>query len=435
MLTDACVMDPPRTARRRRPNATPLVAATLAAVKPAAAKPREDLEACLHRLQKIEIIARLTSGVVHDFNNQLTIIVGYCDLLLSDTSNAERNKQFLETIRGAAMRSAALTSRLLAIGRKQGHKPEDADLNGIIQGLADLLTRLLGEDIQLTVKPAPDLGEARLDPALLEHAVMNLAINARDAMPQGGRLLLETRNVDLDAAYVAAHPGAALGPHVSLSVTDTGTGIDEATLQRVFEPFFTTKPEGCGTGLGLPMVQDFVKQSCGHLTVQSQVGCGTTFTLYFSRLRKVAREADETEDVRPLPVGTETVLVAEDDGSVRQFLVQTLTGLGYRVLAGKNGDAVLALGRRHGSFGLLITDTLMPGMSGPDLAAHLRSSRPQMPVLYVTGCTNDVLVRQGVAETEGALLRKPFTPRVLAEAVRGVLDGCSSGDCTTSCLA
>ena len=382
----------------------------------------------LRNSQKLEAIGRLAGGIAHDFNNQLTVIQGYCDLLLGRGSAPPECSQALEEIRNAARRSASLTSQLLTFSRQQVLRPELIDLNDVLRDLANPLARMIGEDIALSIIPEPTLGAGRLDRAQVEQAVINLAVNARDAMPRGGRLVVETANVMLDREYTSQHVEAGIGPHVMLAVSDTGDGMDGETLKRVFEPFFTTKAVGKGTGLGLPMVYGFVKQSGGHITVSSRPGEGSTFRIYIPRLPRealsgAAQGATSPVDVRDArPTGTETIMVCEDSPPLRSLVCRILKGCGYHVIDAPLAPEALQMGNDHrGHIDLLITDVVMPQMSGPELARAIRAPRPRTKVLYITGYA-DSLLPSGDMLGQTAVLTKPFTAEKLAQTVRRMLD-------------
>ena len=377
------------------------------------------------QVERMDAIGRLAGGIAHDFNNQLTVVRGYCDLLQGSLGGDGPASGLVEEIRKAADRSAALTGQLLAFSRNQVFYPRVLNVNQSLADLADPLARMIGERIQLRICPGEDLGCVLVDPGQLEQAVMNLVINARDAMPDGGRIAVETANVDLDEAWAAAHPGGSPGPHVMLAVADTGTGMDEATVKRVFEPFFTTKDCGKGRGLGLALVHGFVKQSGGAIDVDSRLGVGTVVRVYLPRVdhagqplpRAAMRSADRD--------GSETILVAEDEATVRSVVVRVLRRRGYEVLDAAGAAEALAVGLRDPRrIDLLITDVVMPGLSGPGLAERLKQARPDIRVLYISGYSDIVLVEQGLrADGEGAeVLRKPFSPADLAGQVRRVLD-------------
>ena len=380
------------------------------------------LEDQLRQAQKMEAVGRLAGGVAHDFNNLLTVISSYSELLLGDLPAADPRRADLEEIRKAAGGAAALTRQLLAFSRKQVLQPTVLDLNAVVAGADKMLKRLIGEDIDLVSVLSPDVGAVRADAGQVEQVIMNLAVNARDAMPEGGKLTIETANLELDATYTDQHRAVSPGAYVLLSVSDTGTGMDEHTKARVFEPFFTTKEQGKGTGLGLATVYGIVKQSGAFIWVYSELGRGTTFKIYFPRVEDVASAPAAPTAPESLR-GTETVLVAEDAAAVRAVIQQVLASHGYQVLEAADGRSALELGARHeGPVHLLVTDVVMPEMSGRQLADRLQERRPTLKVLFVSGYTDDAIVRHGILEPGIAFLQKPFTPEALARKVREALD-------------
>ncbi len=384
---------------------------------------RRNIEAQLRQAQKMEAIGQLAGGIAHDFNNQLTVVRGYCDLLLTEPELADDLRDSLGEIRSAAERARKLTSHLLALGRKQPLRIEVVNLNDILERMAGPLARMIGEDIRLSMAAGPRLGSVRVDPDQAEQALMNLAVNARDAMPDGGELAIETANVGLDADFVAAHPGASIGPHVTLVVRDNGAGMDEATKDRIFEPFFTTKPAAHGTGLGLLMVYGFVRQSGGQIDVTSAKGQGTTVRIHLPRVEAAQLARPAVEAPTPARAGTETVLVVEDDRSVREFMARVLRENGHTVLDCGDPEESLSLAEQHaGRIDLLVTDVVMPGMNGPELAKRLAAAGLTTPVLYVSGYADPDIGRSiaGAAVTD--FLSKPFGPEALLAKVRQLLD-------------
>ncbi len=382
---------------------------------------RHSLEAQLRQAQKMEAVGRLAGGVAHDFNNLLTVITSYSQLLLEDMARADPRRADLEEIQRAATGAAGLTRQLLAFSRQQVLEPRVLNLNDVLSAAGKMLQRLLGEDVSLQMTLAPSLGNVKADPGQIEQVIMNLAVNARDAMPDGGKLTIETGNTDLDAAYAAQHSVVAPGSYVMITVTDTGLGMDEATKARLFEPFFTTKEKGKGTGLGLATVYGIVKQSNGFIWVYSESGHGTSFKVYLPRVGEAPAVAAEA---RPLLTnrGSETILLAEDASGVRAVSEEILTRLGYTVLVASDGRAALELAAAHrGPIHLLVTDVIMPEMSGRQLADRLRQQRPSLKVLFVSGYTDDAIVRHGILEPGIAFLQKPFTPLTLARKVREAL--------------
>ncbi|MGZ8474555.1 MAG: PAS domain S-box protein [Candidatus Deferrimicrobiaceae bacterium] len=385
------------------------------------------MEEQLRQAQKMEAVGRLAGGVAHDFNNLLTAISGYSDLLLHRLPAYSTLRRDVEEIRRAGDRAAGLTRQLLAFSRRQLLQPKVLDLNTVVTTMELMLRRLIGEDIELSTDLSPSLGRVECDPGQVEQVIVNLAVNARDAMPGGGRITIGTVDVDLSPSYAGAHPGVRPGPHVLLSVADTGQGMSDETQAHLFEPFFTTKERGRGTGLGLATVYGIVQQSGGHLRVNSAAGSGTTFLIYLPRIRIESREADVPETDRPfLPhpsPGTETVLLVEDEEVVRRLAREILTGHGYRVLDAGNGREALLISEAHrGEIHLMLTDVVMPKLGGRDLAERIRPLRPDMRILYMSGYTDDAILRHGVLEDGIPFLQKPFTPEGLSRKVREVLD-------------
>ncbi len=377
----------------------------------------------LRQAQKMEAVGRLAGGIAHDFNNLLTVIVSYCDLMLEDLAAGDPKRADLGEIRKAADGAAALTRQLLAFSRQQVLEPRVMDLKATIASTEKLLVRLIGEDIRLTTSLAPDLGAVRADPGQLGQIIINLAVNARDAMPAGGRLTIEAANVEMDEAYVRGHAPAGPGRYVMLALSDTGIGMDEQTQARIFEPFFTTKGVGKGTGLGLATVYGIVKQSGGFIWVYSEPGRGTTFKVYLPRVDEPA-EAAAAPAVQAEPRrGAETVLVVEDAASVRVVTRQVLERYGYTVLEAPDGETALHLAAKHpGPIHLLLTDVVMPGLSGRQLVEQLARLRPDMKALYTSGYAANAIAHHGILESGIAYLAKPFTPETLARRVREVLD-------------
>jgi two-component system cell cycle sensor histidine kinase/response regulator CckA len=386
---------------------------------------RRSLQEQVIQAQKMEAVGRLAGGVAHDFNNILTAIGGYTDLLLADLPLDDPRRQDVDEIHKAADRAAALTQQLLAFSRRQVMQPKVIDLNALVSNVERLLRRLLGEDVLLATVLAPDVGRVRADPGQLEQVIVNLAVNSRDAMPAGGRLTIETRNVDLDAAYATEHRTVAPGPYVVLAVSDTGSGMSEAIQSHMFEPFFTTKDMGKGTGLGLATVYGIVKQSGGNIWVYSEVGHGTTIKVYLPRVDAPAEPLAPTAPVaREILRGTETILLVEDEPAVRAVTRQLLARGGYTVLEAHDGQAAIAMIDRGGSplINLVLTDVVMPGMSGRALADRLATLCPGVRVLFMSGYTDDAIVRHGMLEPGLAYLQKPFRPEALLRKVREVLN-------------
>ena len=372
--------------------------------------------------QKMEAVGRLAGGIAHDFNNLLTVITSYSDLLLEDLAPGDAKRDDLEQVRKAADGAAALTRQLLAFSRQQVVEPRVVSLNTVVEGLQKILRRVIGEDIELTTTLAPDLGAVRADVGQLEQVLMNLAVNARDAMPKGGRLTVETANVEHDPDYAREREAAAVRQFAMLAVSDTGCGMDEATKARIFEPFFTTKEPGKGTGLGLATVYGIVKQAGGFIWVYSEPGQGTSFKIYLPEVDATAERTTAVAGARA-PRGTETVLLVEDAAAVRAVTKQVLERQGYVVLEAPDGEAALRLAQQHrGPIHLLLTDVVLPRVSGRELAERLTQVRPDMKVLYASGYTDDSVVRHGILELGTAYLQKPFSPESLARKVRNVLD-------------
>ena len=384
---------------------------------------RKQLEQQFQQAQKMEAVGRLAGGVAHDFNNLLTAILGSADLLLDDLKpNVPAREEILE-IRKAALRAADLTRQLLAFSRQQVISPVVLNPNEAVGNIDKLLRRLLGEDVELRTVLKPELGAVKADPSQLEQVVVNLAVNARDAMPAGGKLTIETQNVELDEEYAQGHVSAQPGSYVMIAVTDTGSGMDAVTQARIFEPFFTTKEKGKGTGLGLATVYGIVKQSGGWIWVYSEPGHGTTFKIYLPRVTEAAAPAAPSP-VQPVSVrGSETVLLVEDDEMIRALVQKVLKANGYATLVAESGPAALRLAGQHdGRIHLLMTDVVMPGMNGREVAERVASAHAGIKVLYLSGYTDDAIVHHGVLEPGIAFLQKPFTPALLVRKVREVLD-------------
>ncbi len=383
---------------------------------------RKRLEEQFRQAQKMEAVGRLAAGVAHDFNNLLTAILGTTDLMLEDMQADDADREGLLDIRSASERAAVLTRQLLTFSRQQVVSPQVLRLNELVLELEKLLRRLLGEDVAIRVGVAPDCGAVKADPGQLEQVIVNLAVNARDAMPNGGRLTIETKNVDLDAEYPTDRVTIPAGRYVMLAVTDTGTGMDAQTKARIFEPFFTTKPVGKGTGLGLATVYGAVKQSGGYIWLYSEVGQGTSFKIYLPRIDAAEPQAAAAEAAVPLD-GSETVLVAEDEDAVRQIIEKALQARGYTVMVARGGTEALAIAGRHaGQIDLLVTDVVMPDMNGRALSERLTHVRPTIKTLYLSGYTDDAILHHGVLEEGVAFLQKPFSLGALARKVREVIE-------------
>jgi len=380
---------------------------------------RKRLEEQLWQLQKMEAVGRLAGGVAHDFGNLLTVIHARAQLALQRLDPAAPVRQDIELIDATTARAGGLVRQLLAFSRKQLLQPKVMDLNSVVEGVERMLQPLIGVEISLITTLAPGLGRVKADPVQLEQVLINLAVNARDAMPHGGKLTVETADVELDEAFVLEHAGASSGPHVMLRVRDTGIGMDAATRAQIFEPFFTTKPVGKGTGLGLATVYGIVKQHGGHVAVDSEPGRGSTFAVYLPR---VDEEADAGAPVATASTpGGETVLLVDDDQEVRTLACEVLRQHHYVVLEAATPDEALAIcGRHKGAIDLLLTDVVMPGMSGRELAERVAPMRPKAKIMYMSGYPGDVIGKHGVLAS-GAFVQKPFTPSGLVEKVREAL--------------
>ncbi|HMG21415.1 MAG TPA: ATP-binding protein, partial [Kofleriaceae bacterium] len=385
---------------------------------------RESLEEQLRATQKMEAIGSLAGGVAHDFNNLLSVILNYTTFATESVREGDPVLDDLLEVKNAAERAATLTRQLLAFSRKQVLQPVLLNLNHIAAGVEKMLQRILGEDIDLVLRLAPDLGLIMADPGQLEQVLMNLVVNARDSMPRGGKLIIETSNVEIDEQDAARRVGVRPGPAVELVVTDTGCGMDHKTKARLFEPFFTTKEKGKGTGLGLSTVYGIVKQSEGGIAVTSEPGSGTTFRI--SLPRDVAAKLPSASLTRTRsvtrPTGSETVLVVEDEAALLKVARRTLESAGYTVLSAANGsEALLTFAPYAGEIHLLLTDVIMPRMGGRDLAEQLARTRPALKVLYMSGYTDDAIVHHGVLDAGTAFIGKPFTAVQLTQKVREVL--------------
>jgi PAS domain S-box-containing protein len=385
---------------------------------------RKRLEEQYQQAQKMEAVGRLAGGVAHDFNNLLTVINGFCDLLLAGGECSDSVQGYLAEVRKAGERAVELTRQLLAFSRKQIVSPRPLDLNQTVVDVEKMLQRVIGEDIELTTILDPELGTIRADPGQVTQVLMNLAVNARHAMPGGGHLLIETANVDLDEEYAREHLEIGPGAYVQLAVADTGVGMDEATRARMFEPFFTTKLSGDGTGLGLSTVYGIVKQAGGSINVYSEVGYGTIFRIYFPRIDEPARREEKKPPIEALQ-GNETILLVEDQPELRKLAEVVLRGYGYQVLAASSGgEALRKAEEQSGPIHLLLTDVVLPGgLNGRELSLQLVSSRPEMKILYMSGYTEDVVAHRGILEEGVAYLAKPFAPESLGRKVREVLAG------------
>jgi two-component system cell cycle sensor histidine kinase/response regulator CckA len=376
----------------------------------------------LRHAQKMDAVGRLAGGVAHDFNNLLSVILSYAEILLGDLRPVEPMREEVEQIRKAALRAADLTRQLLTFSRHQVVEPKVIDLNDVLVNMDKMLQRIIGVDVEMLLLCGRSLGRVRADPGSIEQVIMNLAVNARDAMPQGGKLTMETANVTLDEESARTHLGTKPGPHVMLAVTDTGMGMDRATQARIFEPFFTTKEKGKGTGLGLSTVFGIIQRSGGSIWVYSEPGKGTSFKVYFPCVDEVVDAVRAQPPPRTLR-GTESVLLVEDDEQVRAVAGGILRRHGYSVIEARNGGEAMLFCEMHPDpVHLLISDVVMPLMSGPELARRLVSTRPEMLVLCMSGYTDDSVVRHGVMDSDIAYLQKPITPESLTRKVREVLD-------------
>jgi len=380
------------------------------------------LEQQLRQSQKMEAVGRLAGGIAHDFNNLLMVISGYCEFLLQKLGPDPALRGFAQEIANAADRATALTRQLLAFSRKQVLTPKVLDLNAIVSEHLKMLPRLIGEDIELVTVPARQLGKVKADPGQIEQVVMNLVVNARDAMPGGGKLTIETTNVTLDEAYARRHPGVTAGEYVMLAISDSGMGMDAETQSHIFEPFFTTKGQK-GTGLGLSMVYGIVKQSGGYIWVYSEIGHGTTFKVYLPRVAEAQEEpALQSAPAEP-SLGHETILVVEDEPQLRDLTRQFLERHGYSVLVAENGASALEVAQRHGGFiHLLLTDIIMPVMNGRELAQRMAVLSPKTRIVFMSGYTENAVWRNGMIENSVNFLQKPFTLDALTRKVREVLE-------------
>ena len=383
---------------------------------------RAHLTEQLQRAQKIDSLGRLAGGVAHDFNNLLTVITGHADLIQAQPGSHDSLRDSVNEIRSAAIRATELTRQLLAFSRRQLLQPRVLDLNASIRESSKMLRRLLGEDVELQTVLAPELGRVKADPGQLDQVLVNLAVNARDAMPRGGKLTIETGNVTVDAEEAQRHPSFKAGTYILLAVSDTGAGIAKEDMPYIFEPFFTTKDQGQGTGLGLSMVYGIVKQSGGWIWAYSEKDHGTTFKIYLPRVRGPLTVTDGAAEPES-PRGTEIILVVEDDDTVRKLTCHVLRKHGYQVIEAANGaDALVVCEKQQSAIALLVSDVVMPRMSGPELATRLKTLHPEMKILYTSGYTDAAVVRHGLSEETMNFLQKPFTPKQLTRKVRDVLD-------------
>ena len=383
---------------------------------------KQNLELQLQQSQKMEAIGKLAGGIAHDFNNLLTTILGMSDLILMDLDEGDDRRLEIKEIKKAAKRASSLTKQLLAFSRRQILQPVVLNLNTIVLEMNKLLRRLIGEDIELVTVLGEKLGNVRVDQSQIEQVIMNLAVNARDAMPKGGKLTIETCNVELDVAYSKSHVGVKPGSYVLLAITDTGSGMDRETMARIFDPFFTTKVKNGGTGLGLSVVYGIVKQSGGIIWVYSEPGKGTTFKIYLPRVYEEVQKWKLDDISSDSLAGTETVLVVEDDDMVRRLTKQILSSAGYKVFDARYGEEALHISREYkGNIDLIVTDVVMPQMSGKELVRRLKAFRPEMKVLYMSGYTDNAIVNHGILEPDVAFVQKPFSLTGILKKVREVL--------------
>jgi two-component system cell cycle sensor histidine kinase/response regulator CckA len=375
----------------------------------------------------MEAIGGLAGGIAHDFNNLLTVISGNCQLSLFELKEGDSLKGNIEEIKAAADRATSLTRQLLAFSRRQVLDMKALNLNAIIRELEKMLRRMIGEDVELVTSLADDLGMVKTDPGWIEQVIMNLAVNARDAMPSGGKLMIETNNAELDEPYARSHVAIKPGLYVKLCVSDTGVGIAQEVREHIFEPFFTTKKKGKGTGLGLSTVYGIVKQSGGSIRVYGEPGLGTTFHIYLPRVEESLEDMRKKVTREELPDGGETILLVEDEEDVRKLAVRILERQGYTVLEASCGNDALGLSKEHKEpIHMVLTDVVMPGMSGPQLADQLINLHPKMKVLYMSGYTDNAVFHQGILEEGVNYIQKPFTIEGLINKMREVLDKNSS---------
>ena len=407
-----------------RPNLMRLSAAVERELR--AAKLRRErtrLEEQFRQAQKMEAVGRLAGGVAHDFNNLLTVITGYSDMLLASRDLKDSQRTALEEIRRSAERGGALTHQLLAFSRRQPMQARTVRVNELLLQLEKMLHRLIGEDVELVTIAAAALDSVHVDPGRLEQVIMNMAVNARDAMPGGGTLTLETGTTQLDGMYSAKTLGVPPGRYVTISISDTGVGMDENTLSHLFEPFFTTKNPGRGTGLGLATAYGIIRQSGGAIAFNSKVGDGTTGKIYLPLAETKAAPAAEKPSETNSSTGVETILLVEDEARVRKLIVDVLTARGYNVIEATRGEEALRFCKAHsGDIDMALVDVVMPGISGPELVRQMTPIRPELRVLYISGYTDEAVVHHGIPESGGAFLQKPFLPESLARKVREVLD-------------
>ena len=387
---------------------------------------KKNLESQLMQSQKLEAIGSLTSGVAHDFNNYLTTIIGYSQLAVLQLPEEDPLRAQLESIYNAGEKAAALTRQLLAFSRKQVMEIKVIDLNELIRNMIKMLGRLVGERVEMQDTLGDSIGTIKADPGQVEQIVMNLAVNARDAMPDGGTLFFETSSIFLDADYCRSHPEMTPGPYVVFSVSDTGHGMTPEVREKVFDPFFTTKKRGEGTGLGLATVYGIVKQLKGQIFAYSEPGTGTTFKIYFPEFKEVVEPLDQKESPAILG-GSETILVVDDEPAIVVLVEDTLQSLGYEVLVAPSGEAALEVAKSCGKkINMLLTDVIMPGMNGRELAEKLMANDPEIKVLFMSGYTDNIITHQGVLKPGIMFVNKPLAPDQLARKIREVLDRASA---------
>jgi len=387
---------------------------------------KKKLEEQLLVSQKMEAVGRLAGGIAHDFNNMLTVIMGYSELLVDFLKEDDFLRPYAEEIKLAADRASSLTHQLLVFSRKQIVQPKIININQIIKKMQGMIQRLIGEDINLVVDLEPGIGQIRADRGQIEQVIMNLVVNARDAMPEGGCLTIETGSVYLDQEYTRHHLDVKTGWYVMMAVSDSGIGMDEQTISRIFEPFFTTKSGDRGTGLGLATVYGIVRQSDGHIWVYSEPNQGSTFKIYFPLVDEETKHKKPHPGIKETFEGTETILLVEDEEAVREQIYQTLIYYGYRVLVGKNPEEVMSiLSDYRGLLHLMITDVVLPQMNGYELVRYISTIHPQIKVLYISGYTEKVISQHGITNHRGLYLQKPFSPRLLLKKVRELLDSSS----------
>ncbi len=387
----------------------------------------EQIDERMRQAQKMEAVGQLAGGVAHDFNNLLAVIMGACEVLEPRLTAGSANRKLVEQIHSAGTRAAVLTRQLLAFSRRQVLRPLILDLNGLVTGMEAMLRRLIGEHIEITTSLTADLGHVKADPTQIEQIIMNLAVNARDAMPDGGTITIETVNIQLNHSHRLLHTEVKPGSYVMLSVSDKGVGMTSETQLRMFEPFFTTKPPGKGTGLGLSTVYGIVKQSAGYIWAESELGEGTTIKIFLPRFEGKADVLLSPEETATLPRGKETILLVEDNTPLRELVREMLKGFGYAVLdSGLPADALRAAELHDGPIALLITDVVMPGLNGRALAQTLIKARPQIKVIYTSGYSDEAIIEQCELDTGNPVLGKPFTRDALAKKVRETLDASAS---------